>query len=87
MQWPLSSLRSPRPASRDSRSIKYKRRRDGEDFSVEPSESRRPFRALLDVGLIRTTTGNCVFGAQKGTLDGGLDIPHSEKRFAGFSRT
>ncbi|XAR60861.1 hypothetical protein NMG60_11034390 [Bertholletia excelsa] len=58
----------------------------GEDFSVEPAESRRPFRALLDVGLIRTTTGNRVFGALKGALDGGLDIPHSDKRFAGFSK-
>ncbi|KAI7755212.1 hypothetical protein M8C21_025659 [Ambrosia artemisiifolia] len=58
----------------------------GEDYSVEPAESRRPFRALLDVGLIRTTTGNRVFGALKGALDGGLDIPHSEKRFAGFDK-
>ncbi|KAF3678630.1 60S ribosomal protein L5-1 [Capsicum annuum] len=59
---------------------------NGEDYSVEPAESRRPFRALLDVGLIRTTTGNRVFGALKGALDGGIDIPHSEKRFAGFSK-
>ncbi|KAL1558726.1 Large ribosomal subunit protein uL18z [Salvia divinorum] len=58
----------------------------GEDYSVEPAESRRPFRALLDVGLIKTTTGNRVFGALKGALDGGLDVPHSEKRFAGFSK-
>ncbi|XP_057544561.1 60S ribosomal protein L5-like [Amaranthus tricolor] len=58
----------------------------GEDYSVEPGETRRPFRALLDVGLIRTTTGNRVFGALKGALDGGLDIPHSEKRFAGFAK-
>ncbi|TKY64027.1 60S ribosomal protein L5 [Spatholobus suberectus] len=58
----------------------------GEDFSVEPAESRRPFRALLDVGLIRTTTGNRVFGALKGALDGGLDIPHSDKRFSGFEK-
>ncbi|CAI9770928.1 unnamed protein product [Fraxinus pennsylvanica] len=58
----------------------------GEDYSVEPAESRRPFRALLDVGLIRTTTGNRVFGALKGALDGGLDVPHSDKRFAGFSK-
>ncbi|XP_019178739.1 PREDICTED: 60S ribosomal protein L5-like [Ipomoea nil] len=58
----------------------------GEDYSVEPGEGRRPFRALLDVGLLRTTTGNRVFGALKGALDGGLDIPHSEKRFAGFSK-
>lgn len=58
----------------------------GEDYSVEPTENRRPFRALLDVGLVKTTTGNRVFGALKGSLDGGLDIPHSEKRFAGFSK-
>ncbi|GMP78815.1 hypothetical protein CsSME_00034608 [Camellia sinensis var. sinensis] len=58
----------------------------GEDFSVEPAESRRPFCALLDVGLIRTTTGNRVFGALKGALDGGLDIPHSDKRFSGFAK-
>lgn len=58
----------------------------GEDYSVEPAETRRPFRALLDVGLVRTTTGNRVFGALKGALDGGLDIPHSDKRFAGFSK-
>ncbi|XP_064989781.1 large ribosomal subunit protein uL18-like [Musa acuminata AAA Group] len=58
----------------------------GEDFSVEPAESRRPFRALLDVGLVRTTTGNRVFGALKGALDGGLDIPRSDKRFAGFKK-
>ncbi|KAF9623287.1 hypothetical protein IFM89_000776 [Coptis chinensis] len=44
-------------------------------------DEERPFRALLDVGLIRTTTG-----ALKGALDGGLDIPHSDKRFAGFKK-
>ncbi|KAL0370924.1 UNVERIFIED_CONTAM: 60S ribosomal protein L5 [Sesamum angustifolium] len=55
-------------------------------YSVEPAESRRPFRALLDVGLVKTTTGNRVFGALKGVLDGGLDIPHSDKRFAGFNK-
>ncbi|KAL5703382.1 60S ribosomal protein L5-B [Ranunculus cassubicifolius] len=58
----------------------------GEDFSIEPTDTRRPFRALLDVGLIRTTSGNRVFGALKGALDGGLDIPHSDKRFAGFKK-
>ncbi|KAH0869987.1 hypothetical protein HID58_077009 [Brassica napus] len=58
----------------------------GEDYSVEPTDTRRPFRALLDVGLVMTTTGNRVFGALKGALDGGLDIPHSDKRFAGFNK-
>ncbi|KAJ0809557.1 putative ribosomal protein L5 eukaryotic/L18 archaeal [Helianthus annuus] len=55
------------------------RRATGEDFSVEPAETRRPFRALLDVGLIRTTTGNRVFGSFGW-------FPHSEKRFAGFNK-
>ena len=27
-----------------------------------------------------------MFAALKGALDGGLDIPHSEKRFVGYSK-
>merc|ERR1711910_68952 len=42
------------------------------------------FRACLDVGLARTSTGAKVFAALKGAVDGGLDIPHSEKRFPGY---
>jgi large subunit ribosomal protein L5e len=58
---------------------------DGEMYSVnEHLEGRRPFKAFLDVGLVRTTTGNRVFGAMKGACDGGLYIPHSEKRFPGY---
>lgn len=34
------------------------------------------FRCFLDVGLARTTTGARVFGALKGAVDGGLEIPH-----------
>ncbi|KAI5443511.1 hypothetical protein KIW84_012233 [Lathyrus oleraceus] len=33
-----------------------------------------------------TTTGNRMFDAFKGALDGGLDIPHSDKGFAGFDK-
>ncbi|WVF70861.1 hypothetical protein IAT40_005655 [Kwoniella sp. CBS 6097] len=44
----------------------------------------RPFKAYLDVGLRRTSTGARVFGAMKGASDGGIFIPHSEKRFPGF---
>lgn len=44
----------------------------------------RPFKAYLDVGLRRTSTGNRVFGAMKGASDGGIFIPHNEKRFPGF---
>lgn len=57
---------------------------DGEEYHVEADpEGHAPFRALLDVGLRRTTTGARVFGALKGASDGGLDIPHSERRFPG----
>lgn len=60
----------------------------GEEYHVEesPNDEKRPFKALLDVGLIRTTTGNRVFGALKGACDGGLHIPHSNKRFPGYSK-
>ena len=62
---------------------------DGEryDVSEKPNEERRPFKAVLDVGLVRTTNGNKVFGALKGACDGGLYIPHSNKRFPGFKKT
>ena len=52
----------------------------------EVDEDKRPFRALLDVGVKTTSTGCRIFGALKGAADGGLDIPHSEKRFPGYDR-
>jgi len=59
----------------------------GEDFNVsELEDGPRPFYALLDVGLRRTTTGSKVFAALKGATDGGMNIPHSEKRFVGYDR-
>jgi len=42
------------------------------------------FRALLDVGLKRTTLGSKIFSAMKGAFDGGLEIPHNEKKFYGY---
>jgi len=59
---------------------------DGEMYTVEEEGEKRPFTCLLDVGLVRTTTGNKVFGCLKGAADGGLNIPHSEKRFPGYDR-
>jgi large subunit ribosomal protein L5e len=52
----------------------------------ELDDDKRPFRAILDVGIQSTTTGNRVFAAMKGATDGGLDVPHSEKRFPGYDR-
>jgi len=59
----------------------------GEDWKYEPEELEegpKPFRCFLDIGLVRTTRGNRVFSALKGACDGGLDVPHSETRFAGY---
>lgn len=55
-------------------------------YMSEIDEKKRPFRALLDVGIKATTTGARVFAAMKGASDGGLDVPHSEKRFPGYDR-
>jgi large subunit ribosomal protein L5e len=61
---------------------------DGEYTLTEAAETddgeRRPFKAFLDVGLTRTSTGARVFGAMKGASDGGILIPHSENRFPGY---
>lgn len=57
----------------------------GEEYNVEAVEDGpAAFRCYLDVGLMRTTTGARVFGAMKGAVDGGLNIPHSTKRFPGY---
>jgi len=58
---------------------------NGDEYNVESVDgSPGAFRCFLDVGLARTTTGARVFGALKGAVDGGLDIPHSMKRFPGY---
>lgn len=50
---------------------------NGDEYNVEPNdEGPGAFRCYLDVGLVRTTTGARVFGAMKGAVDGGLNIPH-----------
>lgn len=60
---------------------------NGEDYNVEEiQDGPRPFRAVLDVGLHRTTTGSKIFAALKGATDGGIDVPHSETRFVGYSK-
>lgn len=58
----------------------------GEQYNVQPvDDGPGAFRCYLDVGLARTTTGARVFGAMKGAVDGGLNIPHSVKRFPGYN--
>eukprot|EP00999_Lentomonas_sp_LEN2_P000223 NODE_1218_length_948_cov_387.587089_g1172_i0.p1 GENE.NODE_1218_length_948_cov_387.587089_g1172_i0~~NODE_1218_length_948_cov_387.587089_g1172_i0.p1 ORF type:complete len:259 (-),score=53.02 NODE_1218_length_948_cov_387.587089_g1172_i0:97-873(-) len=59
----------------------------GEFYEVEPmDDGPRPFKALLDVGLARTTRGSRIFAAMKGACDAGINVPHSEKRLAGYNK-
>merc|ERR1712121_32377 len=58
---------------------------DGDEYFVESIDGKPgAFRCYLDVGLARTSTGARVFGAMKGAADGGLEIPHSTRRFPGY---
>jgi len=60
---------------------------DGQAFSVdELADGPRPFKAFLDVGLKRTSTGARVFGVMKGAIDGGIFVPHSDSRFPGYNK-
>jgi large subunit ribosomal protein L5e len=61
---------------------------DGEYFNSQEAEEfdQNAFKAVYDIGLQRTTTGARVWGCLKGAVDGGLNIPHSEKRFPGSSK-
>ena len=58
---------------------------NGDEYIIEAAEKGpRPFRCYLDIGLVRTSTGARVFGAMKGAIDGGLNIPYRSKRFPGY---
>lgn len=56
------------------------------DVSTQVAESRRPFNAVLDIGIRRPTIGNRVFAVLKGATDGGIYIPHSSRKFPGYSK-
>lgn len=47
---------------------------------------RRAYKVYLDIGLARSSTGANVFAAMKGASDAGLQIPHGESRFYGYSK-
>lgn len=61
---------------------------NGEYFNVDEDiqDDKRPFKALLDVGINATTTGARVFAVMKGACDGGINVPHKTKRFPGYTR-
>jgi len=65
--------------------FKGKEECDGEDYHIEDEESeQRPFKCILDVGLQSTCVGHRMWGALKGAVDGGLHIPHNNKKFPGY---
>lgn len=52
--------------------------------ALDDEDAPRPFKCYLDVGLRTTSTGARLFGAMKGASDGGLFVPHSERRLPGY---
>ena len=56
----------------------------GTDYDVSKDvRDKRPFRMNLDVGLKATKNGSKVFAVMKGAADGGVFVPHNDKRFPG----
>jgi len=65
--------------------FKGKEELDGEDYHVEDEEGdERPFKAILDVGRMSTVVGHRMWGALKGAVDGGLYVPHTNRKFPGY---
>jgi len=68
--------------------FKGKEEIDGDEYHVEDEDGeRRPFRCILDVGIRSTTVGHRMWGALKGAVDGGLHIPHTQKKFPGYKES
>jgi large subunit ribosomal protein L5e len=60
----------------------------GEDYNVVSADRNgpRPFKAFMDIGLGRATTGHRLWAALKGVTDGGVYVPHGERRFVGYDK-
>ncbi|XP_072970031.1 large ribosomal subunit protein uL18-like [Typha angustifolia] len=58
----------------------------GEDFSVEPAQSRSLSVLSLMLALSGLLLEILSLALPRGALDGGIDIPDSDKRFAGFKK-
>jgi len=64
---------------------------DGKDYDVSAEadsfkNAKRPFKAILDMGMINNSIGHRVFAALKGACDGGLHVPHSTRKFYGSEK-
>lgn len=58
---------------------------DGEYEIIEDLEDVKAVQCFLDIGLKKSSKGAKVFAAMKGASDGGIKIPHSPKKFPGYS--
>ena len=63
----------------------------GADYDVSAEaesfkNDKRPFKAILDMGMINNSIGHRVFAALKGACDGGLHIPHNTRKFYGSEK-
>lgn len=58
------------------------------DYSVteDKDDEHRAYKVFLDIGLARASKGANVFIAMKGASDAGLQIPHSESKFYGYTK-
>lgn len=51
----------------------------------DKDEEHKAYKVFLDIGLARASKGSNVFIAMKGASDAGLQIPHSESKFVGYT--
>lgn len=69
------ALRQTQTGSKDSK----------ETDSKDNKETCMSHKAVLDIGLGRSTRGSRYYACLKGAVDGGLHIPHSPKIFPGYA--
>lgn len=68
-----------------SKSILFGKNIKFQQNSNQKQSISQAIKASLDIGLTRATTGHKVFACMKGVIDGGIVIPHSEKKYPGYS--
>lgn len=58
------------------------------EYSIteDKDEEHAAYKVFLDIGLARSSKGSNVFIAMKGASDAGLQIPHSEAKFFGYTK-
>lgn len=55
-------------------------------ITEDKDDEHKAYKVYLDIGLARASRGANVFIAMKGASDAGLQIPHSETKFFGYTK-